>query len=223
MKSKSIEMSDYKQIAEEVRSLLRAEAEFRGAGVTFNIPHTHRYWEYGSALFALRETGIVPPARILDVGSGHGPFGPWLAKLHYRVDEIDPSESVSNRKDLTTALTGLDWAFAGTPLLNFKSSSPYDAVCAISVMEHIPPAEQAESWEKLASLVKPGGLLFATVDYGAADASNASAREAIFTEESLLGVIALLRENSFTIDDEIAFCGPEVFDYTFFRIIARRA
>jgi len=157
MKSKAIEVKDYEAIGEEVRSLIRTEAVFRGAGYSFTIPHPHRYWEYGSALSALHEAGLEPPARILDVGCGHGPFGPWLAKLGYRVDEIDPSPNVASRSDLRPGLEGLDWAFATTPLQDFKAGSPYDAVFAISVMEHIAAAEQPTAWLKLANLVAPGG------------------------------------------------------------------
>jgi 2-polyprenyl-3-methyl-5-hydroxy-6-metoxy-1,4-benzoquinol methylase len=223
MKSKALEQSDYKEISEEVRSLMRAEAEFRGAGVTFTLPHMNRYWEYGSALAALREAGIAPPARVLDVGAGHGPLGPWLAKLHYRVDEIDPGENVASRADLKPKLEGLDWAFAARPLLEFKSSSPYDAVFAVSVMEHIPGEDQYASWEKLAALVRPGGLLFATVDYGAADASNASARELMFTEEGLQNILELLPKLGIELGEvDTTFHGAQVYDYTFFRFVGRR-
>lgn len=224
MKSKSLEMSDYTEINEEVRSLLRTEAKFRGKGYTFNIPHQHRYWEYGSALASLREAGIEPPACILDVGCGHGPFGPWLAKLGYCVDEIDPSPQVASRADLRAAMSGSDWAFAATPLMEFKTGAPYDAVFAISVMEHIAAPEQAAAWERLASLVAPGGLLFTTVDYGRIDASNAPAREMIFSDHDVRHVVTQLTDLGFDFEEvDTEYHGDQVFDYTFFRIVGRKA
>jgi 2-polyprenyl-3-methyl-5-hydroxy-6-metoxy-1,4-benzoquinol methylase len=223
MKSKSLEMADYQEIQVEVRSLMRAQATFRGAGYTFNIPHNHRYWEYGAALAALREAKVEPPSRVLDVGCGHGPFGPWLAKLGYAVDEIDPSPSVATRSDLKPALEGLDWAFAGVSIMDFKTASPYSAVFAISVMEHIDASAQSASWAKLVELVAPGGLLFTTMDYGPVEAANASARAMIFTEERLTALTKELTDLGIVIEDlDPTYNGDEVFDYTFFRLVGRK-
>lgn len=224
MKSKTLEMSDYPEIREEVRSLLRAEAEYRGAGYTFELAHISRQWEYGSALSALREAGIAPPARVLDVGCGHGPLGPWLAKLHYKVDEIDPSPNTATRGELRPAMTNLDWAFAGIPLLDFKPSAPYAAVLSISVMEHIPEEEQEASWEKLTTLLEPEGLLFVTVDFGRPDAANHNEREMIYDEALMEARIEQLQKLGIVFEEiDLSYKGDQVYNYTFFRLVGRKA
>ena len=223
MKSKTVEMSDYPEIRDEVRSLIRFEAELRGEGITFNMPHTHRFWEYGSALKAMREAGLMEQRpRVLDVGCGHGPFGPWLASLEVGVDEIDPSPSVESRAELRARLTHQDCLFESKALLSLPDAPLYDAVFAISVMEHVPADQQAASWQKLTSLIRPGGLLFCTMDYGEADSANRDARELIFNEVAVREVVEELA-GTFEFDEiDYAVHGNEVFDYTFFRLIGRK-
>lgn len=223
MKSKSLEVSDYQALQDEARSLMRTEAEFHGKDVHFDIQHIHRYWEYASVLAALRETGINPPARVLDVGCGNGPLGPWLATLGYSVDEIDPDGGVTGREALRPILKGRDWAFAGVSLFDFKPGGLYDAVCSISVMEHVPVESQPAAWAKLVSLIKPGGLFIVTIDYGFDGAANEHAREAIFTPTALPNLVDSLTGLGIKFDDvDFEFHGEQVFNYTFFRLIGNK-
>ena len=223
MKSKALELADYQNMRSEVRSLMRTEAEFRGAGITFEVPHMNRYWEYGSVLAAMHEAGVKERARVLDVGSGNGPLGPWLARLGYRVDEIDPDSAVVGRTSLIPHLKDNDWAFASISLFEFKPGSSYDVVASVSVMEHIPEESQQDAWGRLVSLVKPGGLLVVTVDYGDEKAANSHARAGIFTPETMPQIISALENLGIKFDEiDTEFKGEQVYNYTFFRLVGRK-
>lgn len=82
------------------------------------------------------------PARVLEVGAGNGDLAAALADAGYEVVAIDPaSESANVRR---VALNELDEA-------------PFDAAVAIVSFHHVEPLE--ESFERLAALVRPGGVL----------------------------------------------------------------
>jgi SAM-dependent methyltransferase len=91
----------------------------------------------------VRATLPPPPARVLEIGAGDGELAAALAAAGYEVIAIDPASEVENV--LRISLHELD-------------EEPFDAAVAVVSLHHIEPL--GESFERLAALVRPGGLLF---------------------------------------------------------------
>lgn len=82
------------------------------------------------------------PARVLEVGAGDGELAAALTEAGYEVVAIDPAAEAANVRRV--ALHELDEA-------------PFDAAVAVVSLHHVEPL--AESCERLAALVRPGGVL----------------------------------------------------------------
>ena len=105
----------------------------------------------------VRATLPPPPARVLEVGAGDGELAVALEAAGYDVVAIDPASEADGVRRV--ALHELD-------------DGPFDAAVAVVSLHHVEPL--AESLERLAALVRPGGVLaidevdFASVDERAA-------------------------------------------------------
>jgi SAM-dependent methyltransferase len=88
--------------------------------------------------------GHLPPrpARVLEVGCGHGDLARALSELGYEVVAIDPAASEGE-------------LFQAVSLEEFTTSDPFDAVVASRALHHIP--DLAESVAKIADLLRPEG------------------------------------------------------------------
>jgi SAM-dependent methyltransferase len=90
----------------------------------------------------VRATLPPAPSRVLEVGAGDGELAAALADAGYEVVAIDPASEAPNVRRV--ALHELDEA-------------PFDAAVAVVSLHHVEPL--AESCERLAALVRPGGVL----------------------------------------------------------------
>lgn len=90
----------------------------------------------------MRATLPPPPARLLEVGAGDGELAAALAAAGYEVVAIDPASDADGVRRV--ALHELDEA-------------PFDAALCVVSLHHVEPL--AESLERLAALVRPGGVL----------------------------------------------------------------
>jgi SAM-dependent methyltransferase len=90
----------------------------------------------------MRATLPPPPARVLEVGAGDGELAAALAAAGYEVVGIDPASEVDGVRPV--ALHELD-------------EEPFDAALAVVSLHHVEPL--GESLERLAALVRPGGVL----------------------------------------------------------------
>ena len=88
----------------------------------------------------MRATLPEPPARVLEVGAGDGELAAALPD--YDVLAIDPASDAPNVRRV--ALHELD-------------EPPFDAALAVVSLHHVEPLE--ESFTRLATLVRPGGVL----------------------------------------------------------------
>ena len=94
------------------------------------------------AIAFVRAALPAPPARVLEVGAGDGGLAAALTDAGYDVVAIDPASEAANVRRV--ALHELD-------------DVPFDAAVAIVSLHHVEPL--VESCERLAALVRPGGVL----------------------------------------------------------------
>jgi SAM-dependent methyltransferase len=187
-------------------------------------------WEYGSVVAALLAAfgEDLTGRRVIDVGGGAGPLGPTLA-LRYGCDvlDIDPSPNVAPvREPAVSLLSSMSHHYTFQPTNLFDVAGTYDGVFCISVMEHLPVEEQEAAWRKLASLVAPGGVLVATVDYGEPGVAwkNDDCRDTKIGPEELGHIVSWLEESGIELTDlDPTYHGAYVFDYTFFRLVGMRS
>jgi SAM-dependent methyltransferase len=101
----------------------------------------------------VRATLPPSPARVLEVGAGDGELAAALAAAGYDVVAIDPASEAENVRRV--ALHELD-------------ETPFDAAVAVVSLHHVEPL--GESVERLAALVRPGGVLaIDEIDFGRFD------------------------------------------------------
>jgi SAM-dependent methyltransferase len=85
-----------------------------------------------------------PPARVLEVGAGHGELAAALKDAGYDVLAIDPAGHVPD--------------VLAVPLLEVDApAASFDAAVAVVSLHHVEPLD--ESCRRLAELVRPGGML----------------------------------------------------------------
>lgn len=137
----------------------------------------HKLWEYSRGLACTRASRPARPAgvtyNVLDVGGAMTMPVFYLASLGDRVVCLDINgpmtaqmQRISAKKSLpvdarTTNLVEEDPSGAdlGTP-------GGFDRVYCFCVIEHIVPPGQARVAQRMARLLKPGGQLCLTFDYG---------------------------------------------------------
>ncbi len=126
-----------------------------------------RRLEYAFALDALLGR-LAPGDRYLDAGSGVTPLGHIFAARGAVAAACDGDERV------VAALQRLDLAHIYGSAVTYRvedlttmayASETFDAVSCISVLEHIPAPHDQRALRELLRVLKPGGVLVATVDY----------------------------------------------------------
>jgi SAM-dependent methyltransferase len=85
-----------------------------------------------------------PPARVLEVGAGSGELARWLTAAGYEVVAIDPEPGADNVDRVALADVT-------------EPPGSFDAAVAVLSLHHVDPL--ARSCERLAELVRPGGIL----------------------------------------------------------------
>lgn len=132
----------------------------------------YRYTEYAGVVHRLQ---AGRGALVLDAGSANSVFPVYLAVKGYRVLSIDiEHRRVAEQAQRQSRLEGKYFASGA---LRFErqdvraltlADASFDAVTAISMIEHIPDAGDIEAVREMARVTKPGGQLIITVPYGPA-------------------------------------------------------
>jgi SAM-dependent methyltransferase len=230
MISKSLEPPDYEDLIEGLRILDYGMAAILGSGFQAYIPHQHRRWEYGSATQAYIDAfGSKDPHTILDIGCGSGPLGPALAtSTGASIKEVDTDERMTKARPPMFEALELPKekiSFSVGDLRSIGNLAKYDAVFCMSVIEHIPEEGQDAAWQNLMRLVAPRGILVVTTDFGESRHRTWQAdteRVYKFDPERVALVADQLTAGGFDLTLDPAYHGPQVFDYSFFRFVARK-
>jgi ubiquinone/menaquinone biosynthesis C-methylase UbiE len=156
-----------------------------------------RSWEDPWVLHRLEELPGTP-AKLLDCGCGRGTFAIYVREHlpHFQVSACDLFDSGSREggsvKELAKSLEkkGVEYFEEDMRKLTFRDDC-FDVVTCISVLEHI--AESRAALHEMVRILKPGGLLVATVDIMLADgfATNRTVEE--LREIVSLGNVDLVR------------------------------
>lgn len=214
--SKTLHPNDYLWIgeAQQVRSTLQMLS-----GTPARLDHAHRQWEYGIALRAIREAG---GRTLLDVGGGGAVFSPMVAFHGIEVTQIDPDpydlwvESQARRLNLNCRFIQQDF-------LQFESLECFDAVAAISVIEHV--EKDREFFLKLLRHVGKNGILILTTDFHPTGTPQVADHLRTYNEDALLILANLARAEGFEyfgLRPEYTYHGASVNSYTFASLCMRR-
>jgi SAM-dependent methyltransferase len=95
---------------------------------------------------------VPPVGRILDIGSGTAPVSPDMKRTVVADLSEEAMRNVECESKVVTSITGMPFAPA-----------TFDIILCSEVLEHVPEDDKAVS--ELRRVLKPGGVLIATVPY----------------------------------------------------------
>lgn len=106
----------------------------------------------------------------LDVGAGTGRDAAWLTSLGYEVVAAEPAAGMRRVAAEKHRSSGIRWVSDALPSLDHvhRLGLGYDLVLLSAVWQHVSPADRPRSFRKLATLMKPGGVLVMTLRHGPA-------------------------------------------------------
>jgi SAM-dependent methyltransferase len=106
----------------------------------------------------------------LDVGAGTGRDAVWLTSLGYEVVAAEPAAGMRRIATDKHGNSGIRWVSDALPSLDHVHGLglAYDLVLLSAVWQHVSPADRPRAFRKLATLMKPGGVLVMTLRHGPA-------------------------------------------------------
>lgn len=106
----------------------------------------------------------------LDVGAGTGRDAAWLTSLGYKVVAVEPAAGMRRVAAAKHGSRGIRWVTDALPSLDHVHGLglAYDFVLLSAVWQHIAPSDRPRAFRKLATLMKPGGVLVMTLRHGPA-------------------------------------------------------
>ena len=106
----------------------------------------------------------------LDVGAGTGRDAAWLTSLGYEVVAAEPAGGMRRIAAEKHTGLGVRWVSDALPSLDHVHGLglAYDLVLLSAVWQHVATADRPRAFRKLATLMKPGGVLVMTLRHGPA-------------------------------------------------------
>lgn len=116
-------------------------------------------WDVQRA-WVVRVLGLIPPGGVvLDAPCGTGKYFAMLAAAGHRVAGADQSAGMLAR----ARARGIAFSLERTSLQDLSYPGRFDAVLTIEAMQHIPPEDWPGVLANLRRAVRPGGLVYLTV------------------------------------------------------------
>ena len=109
------------------------------------------------------------PARILDIGAGSGRDAAWFAARGYDVVAIEPSPELRKfiEEKAATSNGKIDVRDGLLPhLSSLTADDKFDLIMLGGVWQHVLPGSRKEAFNRMASHLKPGGIVFITLREG---------------------------------------------------------
>lgn len=127
---------------------------------------------YGHVAGFLRPSGGGGLA--LDVGAGSGRDAAWLVDLGHEVVAVEPAEAMRAEGARRHASPGIRWIDDRLPSLDavHRLALAFDAILVAGVWQHVAPGSRARAFRKLATLMRPAGVLVITLREGPAPAGR---------------------------------------------------
>jgi SAM-dependent methyltransferase len=145
-------------------------------------------WEPVRDLLVLKPGGLA-----LDIGAGSGRDAAWLASLGLNVVAVEPAEGM--RLEGSVLHPELRWVDDRLPELTavHRLGLSFDLVLLSAVWMHLRPAERPRAFRKMATLLKPGGVMVVTLRRGPSEPGRP------MYEVSLGEVEALARDHGLAV------------------------
>lgn len=131
----------------------------------------YRLWEYSSFLRAL---DLSATHTVLDVGGACSPLVFFIAENGVECLTVDIQDDLVAMTNGIARKRSIPLKAICADILQHAdvSSQRYEAVTCVSVLEHIRPDVRADFVRAMSKLVRAGGLLYITFDYGLYEERN---------------------------------------------------
>ncbi len=177
--SRVMRLEDYSQLEPQLSYLSDFVGSFFGGWNP--VQHRHRHWEYSLSLqvFDRWRQGRLGPFAIADFGAGYDYVSPILYKSGHRMTMFE-IWSMGNIQELMLSqmnvikssgtIGSYELVEEDLTKLSLKYFGSFDVSLCISTLEHI--LDYKKAFRELCQSVKPGGLIFVTMDYGDGQTSS---------------------------------------------------
>jgi len=154
----------------------------------------HKLWEYAASAACLLSANQGRRLRILDFGGAATLPIYFFAARGCEVECLDVDEALCAATRKAAARHG--WPLDASPDNLLETPAPpnwagaFDAVISASVLEHLPKPQQAVAVARLAALLRPGGVMVISFDFGK-DAPQPGAVRSVEEVEALVAASGL--------------------------------
>ena len=164
-----LQSKDYDELQPELGWFAKHIAKLSNHGLNTGLNHEHRRWEYALAKHLLDAESRGRYLNVIDVGSGASPLGIGLKLLGHNVWETDSCDYGDPVQELIRQCQAfkveIPWVPQPAEEMPDVPSDYFDVTISISVMEHVDKEREMDAWLELARITKPGGAIFATMDF----------------------------------------------------------
>ncbi len=110
------------------------------------------------------------PSSVLDIGAGTGRDAAALVGMGHRVVAVEPTAALRDRAALLHPSSHIEWIDDSLPHLArlMRRGDRFDVVMLTAVWIHLDPQQRREAMPRVASLLRPGGVLLLTLRHGPA-------------------------------------------------------